>query len=135
MRNRLSRLSAAALFLAVGAQAGFAATAPQMITGKTKFTVTVPNAPNSVNINGAENPSLTLKRGKTYTFKVNAEGHPFYIMSTQGNDTTKAYKNGVTGNGSEKGNLIFVVPKDAPDTLYYDCGVHLEMTGKITITN
>ena len=29
--------------------------------------------------------------------------------------------------------ITFDVPRDAPDTLYYDCGVHISMEGVISI--
>ena len=70
-------------------------------------------------IDGMSNPSLTLCRGSTYTFAVNTPGHPFYINTVQGTGTGNAYSSGVTGNGSTSGNVVFVVPADAPNTLYY----------------
>jgi plastocyanin len=103
--------------------------------GTTAFTVTAPNAPESYNISGTENPSLTLQRGQTYTFTINETGHPFYIMSVQGTNTSNAFTEGVTGNGSNPGTLTFVVPQDAPNTLFYDCSLHPGMSGTITITN
>jgi hypothetical protein len=103
--------------------------------GTTSFTVTGPNAPSSYNLNGTENPSITLQRGQTYTFNINVPGHPFYIMSVQGTNTANAFTNGVTGNGTQVGTLTFVVPSSAPNTLFYDCSIHPGMTGTITITN
>lgn len=85
--------------------------------------------------NDAENPELTLERGKTYTFTVNASGHPFYIKSVQGNTTADAYESGVTGNGTENGTVTFEVPMDAPDTLYYNCQFHSAMTGVLNIVD
>jgi len=35
-------------------------------------------------INGSSNPTLTLVRGETYTFNVNATGHPFWITTASG---------------------------------------------------
>ena len=84
-------------------------------------------------INSVNNPGLTLHRGTTYTFSVNASGHPFYIKTIQGSTTANAYTNGVTGNGVTVGTLTFAVPTNAPGTLYYNCSVHAAMTGTITI--
>jgi len=84
-------------------------------------------------IDGVSNPSLTLCRGSTYVFAVNAPGHPFYINTVQGTGTSNAYGSGVTGNGTTSGNVTFVVPSDAPDTLFYDCAIHAAMTGTIHI--
>ncbi len=83
----------------------------------------------------AENPVLTLERGKTYTFTVNAPGHPFFIKSVQGNTNANAFSQGVTGNGEENGMVTFEVPMDAPDTLFYNCQFHTSMTGTINIVN
>jgi hypothetical protein len=86
-------------------------------------------------IDGTNNPTLTFCRGSTYTFAVNAPGHPFYIKTVKSNGTGNAYTNGVTGNGTTSGNVTFVVPSDAPDTLFYDCAVHVAMAGTINIVN
>lgn len=109
--------------------------APEIPSGTTVFTVTSDKAPVSFTINGSQNPSLILQRGKTYTFNVTSPEHPFYLMVKQDTNPVNAYSNGVTGNGTEGGTLTFVVPAGAPDKLYYDCGVHNAMTGTITITN
>lgn len=98
------------------------------------FTV-VNNGLSSYTINSLSNPTLTLQRGTTYTFAVNASGHPFYIKTIQGNTTANAYNNGVTGNGVQVGTLTFSVPTDAPDTLYYNCQFHAAMTGVIQLVN
>ena len=86
-------------------------------------------------IDGMSNPSLTFCRGMTYTFAVNAPGHPFYIKTVQSTGTDNAYSSGVTGNGATSGNVVFVVPADAPATLFYDCSIHAAMTGTIHIVN
>jgi hypothetical protein len=86
-------------------------------------------------IDGMSNPSLTFCRGMTYTFAVNAPGHPFYIKTVQGTGTDNAYSSGVTGNGATSGDLVFAVPADAPATLFYDCSLHTAMTGTIHTVN
>lgn len=86
-------------------------------------------------IDGASNPDLTLCRGSTYVFALNTPGHPFYIKSVQGSGTANAYDTGVTGNGATSGTLTFVVPSNAPDTLYYNCAIHAVMTGTIHVMN
>lgn len=105
------------------------------ISGTTTFNVSAPNAPNSYTINSLDNPALTVKRGIAYTFNLSASGHPFYIMSIQGADPANAYGSGVTNNGNSTGVLTFVVPMNAPNTLYYDCSIHSGMTGVINVTN
>jgi hypothetical protein len=86
------------------------------------------------------NPGINLYRGNTYKFDVDAKGHPFWIMtepyksqlSTDGSSST-LYNTGVTNNGTEQGTVTFVVPDDAPDTLYYQCGNHDGMYGLLNI--
>jgi hypothetical protein len=84
-------------------------------------------------INSVNNPILTFVRGETYTFTINANGHPFYIKTVQGAGTGNAFTNGVTGNGTQVGTVTFTVPLDAPDTLFYDCANHTPMTNRIDV--
>jgi hypothetical protein len=84
-------------------------------------------------IDGVANPDLTLCRGSTYTFAVASPGHPFYIKTVQGAGTGNAYDSGVTGNGTDSGMVVFVVPADAPSTLFYNCSLHPPMTGTIHV--
>jgi hypothetical protein len=86
-------------------------------------------------INGQTSPPLSLVRGKTYTFDVNAPDHPFYIKTAPVNGNGSTWDEGVTDNGLEGGTLSFTVPTDAPATLYYQCGVHSAMTGRIQVTS
>ena len=68
------------------------------------------------------NPILTLYRGNTYKFNVNAKGHPFWIMTEPYKDgsTNLFYSTGVTNAGTDYGTVTFTVPTTgAPDTLYY----------------
>lgn len=83
----------------------------------------------------ASNPEITLTRGETYTFSINATGHPFYIKSVQGNGTGNAYNSGVTNNGTVSETITFTVPMDAPATLYYNCQFHGSMTGTFDIVD
>ncbi len=81
------------------------------------------------------NPDFTFKRGETYTFNVNASGHPFLIKTTETTGTGDAYNEGVTNNGIESGTITFTVSADAPDTLYYICEFHRSMSGTINIVD
>ena len=82
-------------------------------------------------------PTLYLMRGQTYKFTNNTGGHPFRIQSTtatSGGGT--AYNDGVTNQdatGATNQTLTFVVPMNAPDTLYYQCTAHPAMFGTINI--
>jgi len=86
-------------------------------------------------INGQSNPILTLTEGQTYIFNVDASGHPFWIKTISSTGTGNAYNSGVTGNGTQTGALTFVVPYDAPSTLFYNCQYHIDMAGTINIIN
>ncbi len=81
----------------------------------------------------SQNPSITLERGKTYTFDVKTPGHPFFIKTEQSLGNTGAYNQGVTNNGAAFGMVTFIVPLDAPDTMYYTCEFHSAMTGEFNI--
>ena len=86
-------------------------------------------------INSASNPTLTLCRGRTYVFSINTPGHPFYIKTAQSTGAANAYSMGVTGNGTAMGDVTFIVPMAAPNTLFYDCSLHSMMTGTLNIVN
>jgi len=81
------------------------------------------------------NPNINLIRGFTYSFNINASGHPFWIKTVKETGTTNQYNTGVTNNGTATGSIIFNVPLDAPSTLYYSCQHHSSMQGTIYITN
>jgi hypothetical protein len=99
-------------------------------------TITVTNSGASAYvIDGSSNPSLTLQRGFTYRFQVNASGHPFWIKTAAVTGTGSAYSTGVTNNGIDVTTIVFNVPLDAPDTLYYICQYHGGMVGTLNIVN
>lgn len=86
-------------------------------------------------IDGESNPSITVMRGQTYLFELNASGHPFWIQTTRvsGYDATAEYSSGVSGNGTDVGQMLWTVPLDAPDTLFYQCQFHASMGGNIIV--
>ena len=87
-------------------------------------------------LTGAVNdPTLTLSRGHTYIFENRSGGHPFYIKTSIANGgTNDAYNTGVTNNGGAGGTeIVFTVPHDAPDLLYYQCSSHSNMAGQLKI--
>ena len=99
---------------------------------QTVFKVVTGAAP-AYNIDGKQNPELTLKRGVTYSFELKTTGHPFWIKTKNSTGTANAYEAGVTGNGTERGTLTFAVPADAPAQLHYNCQVHDIMNNVIHI--
>ena len=115
---------------------GATATAPPTIS----WTLTAPNSSAYVISGdgfptGQSDPDLYLIRGQTYNFVNNAGSHPFRIQ-TDGptiNGGTQ-YNSGVTNQDAGNGvTLTFVVPMDAPDTLYYQCTAHTNMFGTIKV--
>jgi hypothetical protein len=76
------------------------------------FTVTSPGYYYTINAKGP-NPTLTLVRGKTYTFLINASSiHPFYIDSP-----------GVQTNDISRGTITYTVPMAASNYTYF-CSIH-----------
>jgi hypothetical protein len=84
------------------------------------FSVTAPGFFYSFSSNGValpgQNPTLTLVRGKTYTFAVNTgSSHPLRIDG--------APAGSVTNNNTFSGTLTFVVPTNAASYTYV-CSIH-----------
>jgi len=103
---------------------------------QTLSTIAVTNAGSGAYvINGGSNPSLTLQRGVSYRLQISASGHPFWIKTAAVTGTGSAYSTGVTNNGVDNGTIVFNVPLDAPDTLYYICQYHGGMVGTFNIVN
>ena len=88
-------------------------------------------------LTGAVNdPTLYLIRGKTYRFVNGNSGgaHPFRIQTTVNGSAGTEYNTGVTNNGGAGGStIVFEVPHDAPDVLYYQCTSHGSMGGVFQI--
>src|SRR5688572_31398186 len=83
------------------------------------FNVTSPGV---FSINGmGNNPTITLVRGRTYTFSLNtSSSHPFFI----GTSVFGGAPAGVSGaNGDNSGTITFNVPMNAVDSVYY-CTIH-----------
>ena len=117
-------------------------TAAPTTTTTTTTTTAAPNTFNVTNngsgnyvINGNSNPTLSVIEGQTCTFNINATGHPFWIKTVSSFGIVNQYNSGVTNNGEDNGTIIFVVPYDAPSTLYYNCEYHSSMAGTINVTN
>ena len=87
-------------------------------------------------VDGVINPTLTLQRGNTYVFNLNLTGdYPFWIKTQLVTGRGNAYDSGVTRNGSVTGQVTFVVPQDAPDTLYYVSETQSGQQGTLKIVN
>ena len=110
-----------------------AAAIPALAQSTTSYAVTA-NGTTDYRFDGTLlDPTLTLIRGRTYVFNVNATGHPFYIATSGNNSSAPEFTDGVTGNNVVSGPLTFVVPATAPNTLFYQCGNHNQMSGTLLI--
>ena len=102
------------------------------------------------NANGGEtNPNFSLTKGRTYVFDFSdssyagSSGHEFYFSeyldgdNGGGHNSASAYLNGVTYStevpGTPNSKITFVVPQDAPSTLYYYNINTSGITGTITV--
>ena len=107
----------------------------QNSTESVNYKVTRTNV-TSYNIDNESNATLVLTRGNTYTFNLFLQGDfPFWIKTAPTTGTGDAYSSGVTRNGSTTGTVTFVVPQDAPNTLYYSCQNQSLMKGTISIVD
>lgn len=112
------------------------------------FTVTVQNASDSYMysdsnevgvayaIDGDVGKVLSLERGKKYEFELGAgvdPFHPLYLGRTAKGQQTDPFENGVENAESTTGSVFFTVPTSAPDSLFYQCGNHVYMGGKMMI--
>lgn len=76
----------------------------------------------SLYIDDRELPLLTLAKGFVYSFDLDLpENEKFYLSTSENEEITfeSEYTTGVTNSKSSNGILLFEVPVNAPDTLYY----------------
>ena len=83
----------------------------------------------------ASDPNIYLVRGQKYKFTNSMGAHPFRIQTTANGSSGTQYNNGVTNNDVSNGTLIFDVPMEAPNVLYYQCTAHGNMGGAIFISH
>lgn len=85
---------------------------------------------------GVQGRDLILERGVTYTIQlVNVPAHhPFYISTSVSGGGAGVYNDGVTGNFSTGNSVVTFTPGlDTPSLLYYQCGSHDFMGGRIHV--
>jgi hypothetical protein len=103
------------------------------IPGNESFTVTN-NGSGAYVVAGVQNPTFNLVKGNTYTFSINASGHPFWIQTVSGGYSSgNVYSTGTTNLGTDNGTITWFIPANAPDTLYYACQYHSSMQGTINL--
>ena len=87
-------------------------------------------------INDARNPTLVVRRGQIYNFKLDVADHPFFLQTTgNGFQPENLYDQSFQGQGRTAGDHMWIVPADAPDELYYQCEFHPVMFGKIIVVD
>ncbi len=108
-------------------------TSPTLRIQKVQFLAA---APGGYLIDGSVNASITLNKGQTYEFKVNAPNDIFWIQTVPAPySSANVYNTGVTNNGCKSSILRFAVPAGAPATLYYVSQTDPTKTGTINIVN
>ena len=86
--------------------------------------------------NGVAHGGVTLERGTSYEFQLVSipSFHPFIITTQQGGGGAAPLFPGISGIPASGNSVItFNVPMNAPDTLYYECNIHLGLGGTISI--
>jgi hypothetical protein len=112
-----------------------AVSAQTVDTGTLEYSVTADGTTNYL-FNGVADPSITLRRGTTYTFNMDTAGQPlFFQTSVAPYNASNVYTDGVINGGVASGTISFTVPESAPNTLYYVSQNSAAMTGTITITD
>ena len=103
----------------------------------TTFTVTV--SAGKYSLDSVQGQTLTLRRGYTYSFDAqdsSTNSHPLYLgTSSTGGDYSDEYTSGVTNSRTTSGILTIVIPQAAPNSLYYNCGLHSNMGAEISIVD
>ncbi len=86
---------------------------------------------NTVIVGSGDNPTISITRGQEYSFSLDLDGAPVtfnildqtglvrYNQGLQHQATDNTITNGADAQGKTTGKLVFTVPSDAPDTLYY----------------
>lgn len=98
---------------------------------------------NKYHLDGSVSPTISLVRGGYYEFTLSDSsngGHPLRFSTTPNGTHAggSEYTMGVTVSGtagSSGAKVIFRVPTNAPDNLYYYCSNHSGMGGNINVEN
>jgi hypothetical protein len=111
------------------------ATGPTGNSGGITFTITA-NGTTDYVINGANDPTISIIRGHRYVFNIDTPGQPFRVQTTASPfGAGVAYTTGMTNPNIDSGVLIWEVPFDAPNQLFYVSQNTPGMSGSITVSN
>ena len=121
----------------VGPEGPAGPTGPTGASGGITFNVAVNGTFDAYVINGSENPELSVIKGHRYVFNLDSSvaGNNFSLMTIDGPyGAGFEYTTGVTDAGADSGVIIWEVPFDAPDTLYYVSQTDSNLAGDIGVS-
>lgn len=80
------------------------------------------------------NPTINLYRGQTYEFTISSPGNPFSIKTIRSSGSLDRYViPGIDNYAVEEGKIIFTVPLNSPDILYYVSEFDIDLGGEFHI--
>jgi len=87
-------------------------------------------------IDGEQGRTLTLVRGKSYTFHVDTGvTHDFYFATKPKGWGMDTLTTGIKGQFTYKGDVTFTPAAETPDVIYTACRNHKFMGGEVRIIN
>lgn len=87
-------------------------------------------------VNGVQGKELVVVRGESYTFKVDTGvQHDFYLSLSDKGWGAATLTDGVKGNYTYKGVVVFEPNNNTPDVVFYQCRNHKSMGSKIHIVD
>lgn len=79
-----------------------------------------------------EDPVLTLYRGCQYIFNINSV-HKLFFKTQATFDNSDQYTQGIVGNGTKSGQIVFTVDDTTPSTLFYSSDDNVIIGGSISV--
>ena len=90
-------------------------------------------------LDSVQGKTLTLRKGYTYNFDArdsSTDSHPLYLgINSTGGSYSDEYTSGVNNSRTTSGILTIVIPQAAPNSLYYNCGLHSNMGAEISLVD
>ena len=82
----------------------------------------------------ANDPTININQGDILDFSVQAVGHPFWIKTVATTGTGDVVTTGVSGAGTDYGNVSWDTTNITAGTYYYQCQFHAAMSGSIVVS-
>lgn len=87
-------------------------------------------------VDGVQGKALVLTRGETYIFDIRTNiKHDFYLTTSTVGRGAGTVTQGVKGQFTYIGKVLFTPSRDTPDIMYYQCRNHPNMGGPLYIVN